>query len=104
MRGHTLFAELFETKKHVDENRKGRSSDLINSRNEFLFYRYYYYGQFFENTLSYKYIIETLAKEVWLSDVTVPQILEDNYERLGQIKKQSPDKRWLREKWPYWVW
>jgi len=103
MRGSNLFTELFETEQPAPKKDKAGNPNNL-ERNEALISRYYYYGNFFEKKLSYNWIINTLAKEFWLSPVTVPQLIEDNFEMLIVLKKEKPALKFFKEKWPHIVW
>ncbi len=104
MRGATLFAGLFIEENTSRQPIKGRNADLNAKRNECILDRYYFYGKFFNNSLSYNYITNKIAEEFWLSSSTVTQLLEDNFEKLGTLKRIQPSLRDLREKWPQWNW
>lgn len=106
MRGsNTLFSDIFQTTAPAPIKRaKGRSASLHDQRNECLVARYYFYSKFHENKLAYNYIITTVASEFWLSPVTVPEIIDDNYESLIRLKKEQPSLRYFKDKWPHLVW
>lgn len=103
-RGATLFNDFFTEPQTELRMVKGRSEKLNNRRNELLLNRYYFYGKFFDNKLSYTFIIGKVADEFFLSPVTVPQIVEDNLEVLAQIKKSQPALKTFKDKWPHLVW
>lgn len=105
MRGsNTLFADIFEEETLPAKTGKGRSNTLHDARNEALISRYYYYGKFFENKLNYNYIITTIAGEFWLSPVTVPEVINANFEILAKLKSEKPALKYFKEKYPHLVW
>jgi len=107
MRGqHLLFNDIFTTTTSIAEKKpgKGRNTDLIAARNECLVYRYYYYATFFKHQLMYEYIIQKVAAEFWLSPVTVPEIIEDNFTTLAHVKKEQPTLKVLAQKFPHICW
>lgn len=71
-------------------------------RNDCLLDRYYLYGKFYG--LRYELIIKQLSKEFFLSEITIPQIIEDNFEKLTAVKKAAPNREQLIEKWPHLNW
>jgi len=104
---YSIFSNIFTTVSKEElstPKRKGRSEELNNTRNEFLLNRYYYYCHFFDKKLSYHFIITRLANEVFLSEHTVTDIIENNYAMLSQIKLNKPDIAFLKEKYPHIVW
>ena len=106
MRGtNTLFTNIFEQPNEpAQKTGKGRNSRLHEARNEALVSRYFYYGNFFDRKYIYEYIIKKVATEFYLSPVTVPEIIEANYNLLVTLKKESPPLKFFKEKWPHLVW
>lgn len=106
MRGiNTLYTDIFDqSKEPTPKSGKGRSSHLHQARNEALVSRYFYYGNFFDRKFSYEFIINKVATEFYLSPVTVPEIIEANYNLLVKLKKEQPAIKYFKEKWPHLVW
>jgi len=106
MRGvNTLFTDIFDqSKESTPKSGKGRNSRLHEARNEALVSRYFYYGNFFDRKLSYEFIINKVASEFYLSPVTVPEIIEANYNLLVKLKKDQPAIKYFKDKWPHLVW
>ena len=101
MRGsNTLFSDIFEDNV-VIKQRKGRSADLIKLRNECLIDRYFYYGL---QKFRYNYILDILSKEFFLSPITIPEVIEANFEKLSALKKEQPAMKYFKEKWPHLSW
>jgi hypothetical protein len=103
----TLFKNIFtevnsSSSSPAEKQRKGRSEALNNKRNECLLDRYFFYGKF--SGLRYELILEVLSSEFFLSEVTIPKIVDENLEKLIQLKKQLPDKKYFQNKWPHLVW
>lgn len=84
------------------ENAKGRSKYLIKKRNAALIHRYYFHTSFFNNR--YETIITKLTEEFFLSPITIPEILSDNYDALSHIKKEKPSISQLKENYPHFNW
>ena len=102
MRGsNTLFSDIFEDNK-PPKQRKGRSLNLINKRNECLIARYFYYGKFCDK--KYTSIIEILSEEFFLSTVTIPEIIDDNSQLLHSLKKEANNPNHFKNKWPHLTW
>jgi hypothetical protein len=106
MRGiNTLFTDIFEqSTTPSSKSTKGRNNLLHKARNEALVSRYFYYGNFFDRKYSYEFIIKKIATEFYLSPVTVPEIIEANYNLLVTLKKEQPALKYFKEKWPHLVW
>jgi hypothetical protein len=100
----TLFKNIFteDTPAPVEKQRKGRSDVLNAKRNECLIDRYFFYGKF--SGLRYELILDTLSKEFFLSSVTIPKIVDENLEKLIELKREKPDKSFFQNKWPHLVW
>jgi hypothetical protein len=102
-----LFNHLFIENTN-EKNRKGRSERLIAERNECLIDRFIYYG--INTDKRFDVIINMLSKEFFLSPITVPNIIDENYELLALRKKEyqlipeSKLKKMLWEKWPHLMW
>ena len=99
---NTLFADIFENAKPVEKQRKGRSSTLIAQRNECLIDRYYYYGKFHNSR--YSFILKTLSTEFFISEVTIPEVIDDNFNLLSQLKTLQPNTKYFKDKWPFLQW
>ncbi len=104
---NTLFKDIFELPQ-PEKSRKGRSETLYSQRNECLLDRYFYYGYTTGNR--FDIIIKTLSSEFWLSEITIPELIEKNYDKLTQVKKEYREldplslKIQLQQKWPHLVW
>lgn len=105
MRGvNTLYSDIFQPQQPAQKAGKGRSSELHKARNEALVSRYFYYGNFFNRQYSYEFIIKRVASEFFLSPETVPDIIDNNYHLLIELKKEQPGIKYFKEKWPHLVW
>lgn len=103
MRGSTLFLELFDAETLPQKQRKGRSPELIEKRNELLIHRYVFYRTLTVR-LSYEYIISRLSEELHLSTYTIPQIIEDNQGKIVALRRQEPSRQYFQKKYPHFVW
>ena len=101
----TLFTDLFiPTFEPAEKQGKGRSESLYNLRNECLIARYYYFSKHKMADMRYDVIIKTLSSEFFLSEVTIPNVLSQNYKHLHELKKLQPSKQYFVKKWPHLVW
>jgi hypothetical protein len=100
----TLFKNIFseELPARLEKQKKGRSDVLNAKRNECLIDRYFFYGRFTEKR--YEKILETLSNEFFLSSVTIPKIVDENLDKLIELKKLKPEKSFFQNKWPHLVW
>jgi hypothetical protein len=108
----TLFAEIF-VPTIPDKQRKGRSLSQIEKRNECLIDRYYWHGRKLlegGKRIAYSSLLETVSNEFFLSYVTIPEIVDNNYHYLSQLKKEwehekeEKMRRHFQEKWQHLVW
>jgi|SRR6185312_16361955 len=101
MRGqNTLFADIFDTPQ-LPRQKKGRSKDLHDLRNECLIDRYFYYGS---QRMSYSAVLETISREFFVSIYTIPYLIADHAAQLQRLKGEKPSPKYFREKWPHLVW
>lgn len=112
----TLFQEIFMPETAIpDKQRKGRSSTLIEKRNECLLDRYYWHGrkQIDGKRIDYSSLLETVSNEFFLSMVTIPDIVDANYTYLTTLKsdwpiwdrqKEEKMRKHFQLKWPHLVW
>lgn len=100
----TLFKNIFqeETPAPIEKQRKGRSEHHNSKRNDCLIDRYFFYGKY--SGLRYELILERLSGEFFLSAVTIPKIVDENLDKLIELKKQKPEKGFFQNKWPHLVW
>lgn len=106
MRGsQTLFHNLFTETETLPapKQRKGRSAELIEKRNELLVHRYVFYKTI-KPTLSYEYIIERLSDELYLSRITIPELIMDQRGKIHVLLKQEPTRSYFQKKYPHFVW
>lgn len=102
MRGaNTLFADVFELPVQ-EKSRKGRSLFHIQQRNHCLIDRFVFYGR--TTGFRYELLIRILSKEFFLSEDTIPDIIDNNYDLLRASKTANQTKDNLKEKWPHMHW
>lgn len=106
MRGErSIFLSLFnDNVKQITTapERKGRSEDLLNKRNELLVCRHYYYTRIME--LQYQRTLEKLENELYLSQRTIIDIINNNHKLLSSINSQKPAAKYFRTRFPFMVW
>lgn len=99
----TLFKDIFvEETERPNRLRKGRSEAHIARRNECLIDRYYFHAKTTEKR--YDVVLKTLSEEFFLSEITIPEIIDDCYDQLSHLKKNPPVKSYFMKKWPHLVW
>lgn len=103
-RGITLFNELIAETTTPEKLQKGRSKSHIDRRNELLLDRLYHFKKIFG--FDYDYVLEILSAELFLSDVTIPCIIQksDSQLYLRNLKLSQPNRPELETKWPHLVW
>lgn len=72
-KGIRFFNEMTEEKKVVYSIKRGRSSDLIQKRNECLVLRYYFHSKI--RRLKYEDVLSVLSEEFFLSEYTIVKIV-----------------------------
>ena len=103
MRGsNTLFNDIF-TETPVAKPVKGRSADLIEKRNDLVIHRYVFLCEI-KPRLSYEQVITMLSDELFLSIVTIPEIISDNRGKIQVLRKQVPTRNYYSKKYPHIVW
>lgn len=103
MRGSTFFNSLFNTDNNLKPTvRRGRSSILVQKRNELLLLRYYFYGNFTE--LRYKAVLKRLREEFFISEARILDIISKNHTVLKNIKEKDISLTELRKEYPHFSW
>lgn len=99
-----LFENFFEDEQTpvVTATRRGRSEELHARRNEALIERYYYYGKFTDKR--YEAILDQLSDEFFLTPVTISEVMNDNFNKLSDLKAHAPAKDYFKKKYPHLVW
>lgn len=102
-RGVTLFDELIAEDFPVKEIRTPGKL-LTKKRNELMLDRLYYMKKIF--TFDYVSVLEILSIEFFLTDITIPQIIqmEENQLYLRNLKLKAPQRIDFEKKWPHVVW
>lgn len=73
---------------------KGRSSRLIQRRNEYLIKRYYFWYEL--QRLRFEDVIERLSEnEVFLEEEYILRLIRDNSHLLKEIKQKKPSEKQL---------
>ncbi len=98
----SLFTDDTATTTAAAPERKGRSEDLLQKRNELLICRHYYYTRIVE--LQYARALERLEDELYLSQRTIINIVNDNYTLLKKINSEKPEVKYFKTKFPFMVW
>lgn len=108
MRGITQFNKLVSDPKPLtfpkpETNKSpGRSSELIQARNQLLIYRFYYKSRI-ENK-RYPVILSELSFELHLTQIRIQDIIQEESHRIAAVKKQNPPIKYFRDTWSHWTW
>jgi hypothetical protein len=105
LRGNRNYTSLFPeivTELPQAAERKGRSDELIQKRNDCLIARYYYYSRM----IGYQYptCLDKLEAEFFLTERTIQDIIQKNMDFLRHINKSKPDFKFFREKYKHLQW
>ena len=102
----SIFQNLFNDDVATDTialpERKGRSEELVQKRNELLVCRHYYYTRIIE--LQYHRCLQKLEAEFFLSQRTIIDIINNQSRLLKSINAQKPQAKYFKEKYPFIVW
>jgi hypothetical protein len=101
----SIFATLF-----TDENtgtlatpeRRGRSEELLEQRNELLFCRYYFYAKICRK--QYNDTLLLLRTELFIESRTIINTIQNNSKYMQQLRMQKPDVGYFKKKFPFMVW
>ena len=102
MRGSNILFTDYLPITQPEKQRRGRSETFDSQRNECLIYRYQYFGA--STGFRYEILVKIIARQFWLSEVTVVNILQLNYDLRTQARKEQRDKKYLQQKWPHLTW
>lgn len=77
--------------------------DLRAQRNELMMHRFVYY-RLQNKGMMHEYLVRKVAAEFFLSEVTVGEIIQDNAGRVTAIRREMPNNKELRKRWPWLIW
>lgn len=87
----------------IDKNKKkGRCTELINKRNESIYYRYYFYGKI--KKLTYADTFMALSNEFYLSERTIADIIQKASDKINIVFKEKLNIKQLTQKFYYLNW
>lgn len=104
-RGFHLFSSLFDEDilpAVEPRQRKGRSDEMNERRNELLLARYYWYGEFTEKR--YPTIMKNLSSEFFLTERTIADIIQIEFGVLKNLRTMKPPETYFKRQWPHLVW
>lgn len=81
---------------------KGRSRELIIARNHCLLHRYYYYAKLLH--WPYELVVAELQKEFFLSIDTIPRIVEQLADQIGNIAAKGTTVKMMEKEFPAMKW
>lgn len=82
--------------------KKGRNTAMHINRNRCIVHRYYYYITYTEKR--YATIIQNLATEFFISQMTIIQLLTQYFGLITEIRKNNISIADLQKKYPHLVW
>lgn len=82
--------------------RKGRSEELIEQRNELFIHRFAYYQKF--TTHRYEEIISRLKQELHLAEFTLGKMVIAHGGDIKKLKDANPTLSYFRKKFDWMVW
>lgn len=84
------------------EDQRGRDPELLRKRNEHMMYRIFYYRR--NAMLAREWALKKVAQEFYLTESTLGQFMEDNYELAEEVANEKPTIQELRKKYPFFRW
>jgi hypothetical protein len=84
----------------VQDDRRGRSPEWIERRNDHLLYRYWWYSK--DGRSNMVWVYERLSWEFYITPSTIGQLIEDNLDTIAAIKKEGLTDKELRAKFSWW--
>lgn len=108
MRGEQIYQQLLISEDQTpdsspDKKKKGRSSELIDQRNDLLIHRMAWY-QLFKSELRYEVVLDKLKMEFHLAEYTLGDLLLENAGAISKLKRSQPSRKYFREKFDWIVW
>lgn len=100
--GHSLFNDVFPIESNVNSSRPGPSEENFDDRNRCLLNQYVYFSK--QTGIRYELMIRIIARNFWLSETRVYNILKQNHHLLVSIRNNMPVKTELKKKWPQLNW
>lgn len=100
MRGQKQYNDVL--KKETTKRGKGRNESLLTKRNNCLLARYYYYGHFREKC--FEDILQLLAADFFLSNVRIIRLVQQNSEKIKELKDSEATIYQLQQSWPQFKW
>jgi len=101
-RGSKFFIEFTEGNELKQEKSKGRSSALLEKRNEKICYRFYYHSRIL--LLRYEYVLIALTNEFDLSEWTLIEIIAKYANQLKAISDRKFTRAQLKSVYPFFSW
>lgn len=103
MKGSKVFIEISSSERdNSKSDRKGRSRELLNNRNEKLFHRFYYYSKILQ--YSYVQVLNALVIEFDISESTLVQLIAKSATELTVIRDKKLTRQQLKRRYPYYNW
>ena len=103
-RGQTFHSQLTQPETPSPTNKRGRSKERIDNRNEKLAHRYFYYAHI-QKVKSWDTIVIQLSEELDLCVPTVTRLLTfDIADVVKDLFQQKPTTNELKKRFPYFTW
>lgn len=82
--------------------RKGRSEQLHQLRNEMLVHRYYYHVKI--GGKQYAKTLEILQQELFISERTIVNTVSECSAMLRELNEKKPTLKYFNDKYPFFKW
>jgi hypothetical protein len=103
MRGKIFDQYLNESGlKDIKQIKKGRNESLMNKRNIYLFYRYYYYSKI--HRMRYEDVIKQLSNDFFITQRTDIDIIQNNTSQVKNVFDEKLNIRQLKKKFDLYNW
>ncbi len=96
-----LFEEPVNTQSS-DKREQGRSAELIDQRDRFLIYRFYFKAKIQRKI--YNDAIVELIPEVYLSKISIQKIIQAHADEILKLKQNPPTLKDLQKEYPHINW
>lgn len=104
MQGQRTAALLFDNTEYTSPKpeRKGRSEELIEQRNELFIHRFYWYQVF--TTHKYEEVMRRLQMELHLAEFTLGKMVREHANEIMALRKKKPSQSYFKKKYDWMVW
>lgn len=98
----TLFSDFIEEPPVKVVQRRGRSEELHQERNELLIHRYYYFIKVLR--MQYADALQKLRVQLFIEERTIIDAVQQNRVMLKKLHEEKPTAKYFRDKYPFMNW